>query len=78
MERYSCPLDACSRICRGTLVVWFRNDLRVIDNEVSYKAWRCSETVLPVYRVDPRHFGSTRHLGLLKTGVGLDGWMKPD
>ncbi|KAI4379841.1 hypothetical protein MLD38_006085 [Melastoma candidum] len=69
MERYSCPLDARSRTGRGTVIVWFRNDLRVIDNEVLYEAWIRSEAVLPVYCVDPRHFGSTRHFRFPKTGA---------
>ncbi|TKY74648.1 Cryptochrome DASH [Spatholobus suberectus] len=54
---------------KGTAIVWFRNDLRVLDNEALYKAWVSSETVLPVYCVDPRHFSTTYHFGFPKTGA---------
>lgn len=48
--------------------MWFRNDLRVLDNEALYKAWLSSETVLPVYCVDPRLFTTTYYFGFPKTG----------
>ncbi|WVZ21135.1 hypothetical protein V8G54_008457 [Vigna mungo] len=54
---------------KGTAIVWFRNDLRVLDNEALYKAWLSSETVLPVYCVDPRLFATTYHFGFPKTGA---------
>ncbi|XP_020228573.1 cryptochrome DASH, chloroplastic/mitochondrial [Cajanus cajan] len=54
---------------KGTAIVWFRNDLRVLDNEALYKAWLYSETVLPVYCVDPRLFATTYHFGFPKTGA---------
>ncbi|KAJ8763818.1 hypothetical protein K2173_003600 [Erythroxylum novogranatense] len=53
----------------GTAIVWFRNDLRVLDNEALYKAWVSSEMVLPVYCVDPRLFQTTYHFGFPKTGA---------
>uniref|UniRef100_A0ACD6A6W9 Uncharacterized protein n=1 Tax=Avena sativa TaxID=4498 RepID=A0ACD6A6W9_AVESA len=54
----------------GVAVVWFRNDLRVIDNEVLLRAWAASEAVLPVYCVDPRVFGGGTHrFGFPKTGA---------
>ncbi|EPS72717.1 hypothetical protein M569_02039, partial [Genlisea aurea] len=53
----------------GVAIVWFRNDLRILDNEVLFKAWASSEMVLPVYCFDPRHFGSTYHFGFPKTGA---------
>ncbi|PKU83502.1 Cryptochrome DASH, chloroplastic/mitochondrial [Dendrobium catenatum] len=40
----------------GVAIVWFRNDLRVVDNEALLKAWVGSSALLPVYFVDPRHF----------------------
>lgn len=52
----------------GVAIVWFRNDLRVLDNEALYKAWLSSQQVLPVYCVDPRLFGSTYYFGFPKTG----------
>ncbi|PIN15927.1 Deoxyribodipyrimidine photolyase/cryptochrome [Handroanthus impetiginosus] len=54
---------------KGVAIVWFRNDLRILDNEVLYKAWVSSEAVLPVYCVDPRLFGTTYYFGFPKTGA---------
>ncbi|KAG8075026.1 hypothetical protein GUJ93_ZPchr0006g45556 [Zizania palustris] len=54
----------------GVAIVWFRNDLRVLDNEALLRAWAASEAVLPVYCVDPRIFGgSTHYFGFPKTGA---------
>ncbi|RLM54325.1 cryptochrome DASH, chloroplastic/mitochondrial [Panicum miliaceum] len=54
----------------GVAVVWFRNDLRVLDNEALVRAWAASEAVLPVFCVDPRVFeGSTHYFGFPKTGA---------
>ncbi|KAF6156842.1 hypothetical protein GIB67_002759 [Kingdonia uniflora] len=53
----------------GVAIVWFRNDLRILDNEALFEAWMSSETVLPVYCVDPRLFGSTHYFGFPKTGA---------
>ncbi|KAL0330944.1 UNVERIFIED_CONTAM: Cryptochrome DASH, chloroplastic/mitochondrial [Sesamum angustifolium] len=54
---------------KGVAIVWFRNDLRILDNEVLFKAWASSEAVLPVYCVDPRLFGTTHYFGFPKTGA---------
>lgn len=59
---------ALKRNGKGVAIVWFRNDLRVLDNEALLKAWDSSEMVLPVYCVDPRHFQTTYHFGFPKTG----------
>lgn len=57
---------------KGIAIVWFRNDLRVLDNEALYKAWVSSEMVLPVYCVDPRLFKTTYNFGFPKTGgIGI-------
>lgn len=53
---------------KGVAIVWFRNDLRILDNEVLFKAWVSSEAVLPVYCVDPRFFATTHYFGFPKTG----------
>lgn len=53
----------------GVGIVWFRNDLRVLDNEALYSAWMSSQAVLPVYCVDPRLFGTTHYFGFPKTGA---------
>jgi deoxyribodipyrimidine photo-lyase len=50
-----------------TILVWFRNDLRVHDNEILFEATRKADKVLPVYIFDPFYFKTTEP-GLLKTG----------
>jgi deoxyribodipyrimidine photo-lyase len=50
-----------------TILVWFRNDLRIHDNELLYEAQKKSSSIVPVYCFDPRHFGATA-CGTLKTG----------
>ncbi|XP_042391481.1 cryptochrome DASH, chloroplastic/mitochondrial-like [Zingiber officinale] len=54
---------------RGVAVMWFRNDLRLLDNEALVRAWAASECLLPVYCLDPRHFGTTHYFGFPKTGA---------
>lgn len=72
-QRYS---TSPSRISRGggIAIVWFRNDLRVLDNEALYEAWLSSHMVLPVYCVDPRLFGTTYYFGFPKTGGMFLSW----
>lgn len=41
------------------ILVWFRNDLRLHDNEMLIEAIAKSEQILPVYFFDPRHFEAT-------------------
>jgi len=44
------------------IIVWFRNDLRLHDNEMLVEAIAKSDAVLPVYFFDPRYFDqSTVH-----------------
>ena len=50
------------------ILVWFRNDLRLHDNEVLVEAIAKSDCILPVYFFDPRQFEQTAY-GTLKTGV---------
>ena len=62
-QRYTSP--SLRRGGVGVAVVWFRNDLRVLDNETLLRAWAASEAVLPVDCVDPRVFAySTHYFGL--------------
>ncbi|MET4081323.1 deoxyribodipyrimidine photo-lyase [Pedobacter sp. UYP30] len=49
------------------ILVWFRNDLRLHDNEVLVEAISKSDLILPVYIFDPRSFGET-DFGTQKTG----------
>ncbi|MBK0380505.1 DASH family cryptochrome [Mucilaginibacter segetis] len=50
-----------------TILVWFRNDLRIHDNEILSEAIRKADKVLPVYCFDPYYF-TTGFSGILKTG----------
>ncbi|WP_158825147.1 DASH family cryptochrome [Mucilaginibacter lacusdianchii] len=49
------------------ILVWFRNDLRVHDNEILLEAIRKADKVLPVYCFDPHYFQTTE-AGNHKTG----------
>jgi len=49
-------------------IVWFRNDLRLHDNEAFFEASSISQTVIPVYVFDPRIFGAQTSYGFPKTG----------
>lgn len=49
------------------ILVWFRNDLRVNDNEILSEAVRRADKVLPVYIFDPYYFKTAAN-GALKTG----------
>lgn len=50
------------------ILVWFRNDLRLHDNEMLVEAIAKSDSILPVYFFDPRYFGDTR-FQTAKTGL---------
>ncbi|KAK6158682.1 hypothetical protein DH2020_005996 [Rehmannia glutinosa] len=69
LKRYTFDGSSVRKLGRGVSIVWFRNDLRILDNEVLFKAWVSSEAVLPVYCVDPRIFGTTHYFGFPKTGA---------
>jgi deoxyribodipyrimidine photo-lyase len=49
-------------------LVWFRNDLRVADNEALFSAMKRHEVVIGLYCFDPRVFGGTMSFGFPKTG----------
>ncbi|MGZ3871686.1 MAG: DASH family cryptochrome [Mucilaginibacter sp.] len=51
-----------------TILVWFRNDLRIHDNEILLEAVRKADKVLPVYCFDPFYF-KRNSLGEPKTGA---------
>ncbi|XP_039132190.1 cryptochrome DASH, chloroplastic/mitochondrial [Dioscorea cayenensis subsp. rotundata] len=67
-QRYTAS-DLNRRNGTGVAIVWFRNDLRLLDNEALLRAWASSAAVLPVYCVDPRNFGTTHYFGFPKTGA---------
>ena len=50
-------------------IVWFRQDLRLHDNEAIANAMKMADEVLPVYVFDERIFkGRTRWFDFPKTG----------
>ncbi|MFD2162186.1 DASH family cryptochrome [Paradesertivirga mongoliensis] len=51
-----------------TILVWFRNDLRVHDNEILLEAVKRAENIVPVYCFDPRYFTETPY-DTQKTGA---------
>ena len=54
---------------RKTAVVWFRNDLRLHDNEALIHALQIADNVVPVYVFDPRVMEGKTRFGFRKTGV---------
>lgn len=54
---------------RDRVIVWFRQDLRLHDNEALTDAIRAGQEVLPVYIFDERLFKSETPYGFKKTGV---------
>jgi deoxyribodipyrimidine photo-lyase len=57
---------------QGTVLVWFRNDLRSHDHEPLYRAVESvvgtNNAIIPLYCFDPRQFSETA-FGFAKTGV---------
>ncbi len=51
------------------IIYWFRNDLRLHDNEGFAQAVANSDSVLPVFIIDPRSFAEDPELGFRKAGV---------
>lgn len=50
-------------------IVWFRNDLRIHDNEALTEALRMADEVIPVYIFDERVFLEHTRFGFRKTGL---------
>ena len=53
---------------KKSVIVWFRQDLRLHDNEALYDALRSGEEVLPIYVFDERVFLGETSYGFPKTG----------
>ncbi len=53
---------------KKTILVWFRNDLRICDNEMLSLASDKDNAILPVFIYDPRIYVETKY-GTKKTGV---------
>jgi len=51
-----------------TILVWFRKDLRIHDNEILTEAVRRGDSIIPVYCFDPRQFELTS-FNTNKTGL---------
>ena len=49
-------------------ILWFRQDLRLHDNEALTEAIRCSDELIPVYIFHPKQFASITSYGTPKTG----------
>ena len=49
------------------ILVWFRNDLRIQDNEILWEACEKASQIVPVYVFDPRYYQTTNN-DTLKTG----------
>jgi len=54
---------------RRRSIVWFRNDLRLHDNESILEAVNYSDEVIYAYIFDIRHFQEKTSFGFLKTGI---------
>jgi deoxyribodipyrimidine photo-lyase len=50
------------------IIIWYRNDLRINDNEPLNKAVKAGAEIIPVYCFDPRQFEKTS-FGFPKTGA---------
>lgn len=44
-----------------TILVWFRNDLRIHDNEILLEATQKATKIIPVFCFDPRHYTQTSY-----------------
>ncbi len=60
-------LIPCLTMSEKTILVWFRNDLRIHDNEILLEAVRKADKILPVYCFDPYYFRKNPS-GNAKTG----------
>ncbi len=52
---------------KKSVIVWFRQDLRIHDNEALTDALRCGDTIIPVYVFDDRIFKGATRFGFKKT-----------
>ena len=53
---------------RKSVIIWFRQDLRLHDNEALYDALKAGEQIIPIYVFDERVFLSKTKFGFPKTG----------
>jgi deoxyribodipyrimidine photo-lyase len=50
------------------VIVWFRQDLRLHDNEALTEAMKRGDEIVPIYVFDERQFSNTTRYGFQKTG----------
>ncbi len=50
-------------------IMWFRQDLRIHDNEALWEASRTAEKLIPIYVFDERLFNNETKFGFKKTGA---------
>lgn len=55
-------------MAKKVVLLWFRNDLRIHDNEILFEAVNKSDIVIPVYFFDPRYFHAN-NFGFRNTGI---------
>ncbi len=67
MNGVACVIDTGFGMKR--ILYWFRNDLRLHDNEGFAKAVTDADEVLPVFVFEPRWFVELPNLGFRKTGI---------
>ncbi|GHE23110.1 deoxyribodipyrimidine photo-lyase [Sphingobacterium griseoflavum] len=56
------------RMTKKVILIWFRNDLRIHDNEILFEAVEKGDIVIPVYFFDPRYFEINDN-GFKNTGI---------
>jgi deoxyribodipyrimidine photo-lyase len=68
---YFCIFNNSAQLMKPKrILVWFRNDLRLHDNEMLVEAVAKSDEILPVYFFDPRNFDAEQpnKAGLIRAG----------
>ncbi len=55
-------------MAKKVILLWFRNDLRIQDNEILFEAVDKADIVIPVYFFDPRYF-SKNNFDFYNTGI---------
>jgi len=68
MPKHFTSTACLNNMKHNRIIVWFRNDLRIADNETLSRAIQSGNEIIPVYCFDPRIWSLTE-LGLPKTGA---------
>lgn len=63
-------------MAKKVILLWFRNDLRIHDNEILFEAVDKADIVIPVYFFDPRYFSKNKfdfhNTGILRSKFLLE------